>query len=145
MNENLNEQTEALSQVAEAKKEGGEETSVSLGKFKDVNALLSAYNSLQAEFTKRCQRIKELEAINSAAVDKDTPTEKTATAEDRTLSITEEEKENFIKGYLKEIMGAKSKAILMDGLGTGITTPVNRPKTVEEAGKLAKELLAKKT
>ena len=142
MNEYLNEQTEAVSQIAEAKGDGGEETSVSLGKFKDVNALLSAYNSLQAEFTKRCQRIKELEA-KSAAVDKDTPTEKSDKPENQTLSITEEEKENFIKGYLKEIMGAKSKAIVMDGLGTGIKTPVNKPKTVEEAGKLAKELLAK--
>lgn len=141
MNENLNEQTEAASQIAEANRVGGEEPSVSLGKFKDVNALLSAYNSLQAEFTKRCQRIKELEA--SAAVDKVSPTEQSIKPENQTLSITEEEKENFIKGYLKEIMGAKSKAIVMDGLGTGITTPVNKPRTVEEAGKLAKELLAK--
>ncbi|MBO4251963.1 MAG: hypothetical protein J5911_04825 [Clostridia bacterium] len=143
MNENLNEQTEAISQVAEANKEGGEDTSVSLGKFKDVNALLAAYNSLQAEFTKRCQRIKELETIKSAAVDKDSPTEKADESASRTLSITDEEKENFIKGYLKEIIGAKSKAIVMDGLGTGITTPVSKPRTVEEAGKLAKELLAK--
>lgn len=148
MNQLNNEQTEGVSQVAEAKNVGGEDTSVSLGKFKDVNALLSAYNSLQAEFTKRCQRIKELET-ERAAVDKDTPTDKSekpdniGNPENRTLSITDEEKENFIKGYLKEIMGAKSKAIVMDGLGTGVKTPVNKPKTVEEAGKLAKELLAK--
>ena len=141
MNDSLNEQTEMISQIAEAKKTDGEDTSVSLGKFKDVNALLAAYNSLQSEFTKRCQRIKELEA--SAAVDKVSPTEQSVKPENQTLSITEEEKENFIKGYLKEIMGAKSKAIVMDGLGTGITTPVNKPRTVEEAGKLAKELLAK--
>ncbi len=115
-------------------------SAVSLGKFKDVNALLSAYNSLQAEFTKRCQRIKELE--KSAPVDKDTPTEQ-AEAENRTLSITEEEKQDFIKGYLKEIMGAKSKAIVMDGLGAGIKTPAKKPKTVEEAGSLFKDMLAK--
>lgn len=30
-------------------------------KFKDVNALAEAYNALQAEFTRRCQRLKELE------------------------------------------------------------------------------------
>ena len=110
MNENLNEQTEAVSQLAEAKDVGGEEPSVSLGKFKDVNALLAAYNSLQAEFTKRCQRIKELEA-KSAAVDKDTPTEKTEKSENQTQSITEEEKDNFIKGYLKEITAACSKRL----------------------------------
>ena len=141
MNETTNEQTEQVSQIAEAKEVGGEESSVSLGKFKDVNALIAAYNSLQAEFTKRCQRIKELEA--RAAVDKVTPTEKTENSENRPISITEEEKENFIKGYLKEIMGAKSKAIVMDDFGVSVKTPVNKPKTVEEAGRLAKELLAK--
>lgn len=31
-------------------------------KFKDVNALAEAYNVLQAEFTRRCQRLKQLEA-----------------------------------------------------------------------------------
>ena len=30
-------------------------------KFKDVSALAEAYNALQAEFTRRCQRLKELE------------------------------------------------------------------------------------
>lgn len=32
-----------------------------LGKFKTVDALLDAYNSLEAEFTRRSQRLKELE------------------------------------------------------------------------------------
>ena len=35
--------------------------SAALGKFKDVNALLQAYQSLQAEFTRRSQRLKRLE------------------------------------------------------------------------------------
>ena len=144
MNDTLNEQTEMISQIAEAKKTDGEDTSVSLGKFKDVNALLAAYNSLQSEFTKRCQRIKELEAEKSVAVDKAFPTEQAEQSERRNSGITEEDKENFIKGYLKEILGAKSKAIVMDGLGIGVKTPVNKPRTVEEAGILAKEMLAKK-
>lgn len=37
------------------------DASTDLGKFKDVNALLKAYGSLQAEFTRRSQRLKELE------------------------------------------------------------------------------------
>jgi len=37
------------------------DTNVSLGKFKSTEALLDAYNSLQAEFTKKCQKISELE------------------------------------------------------------------------------------
>ena len=35
--------------------------SADLGKFKDVSALMQAYQSLQAEFTRRSQRLKELE------------------------------------------------------------------------------------
>lgn len=39
----------------------GEIGSAALGKFKDVNALFEAYKSLQAEFTRRSQRLKRLE------------------------------------------------------------------------------------
>lgn len=38
-----------------------ENTSTALKKFKDVDALEKAYNSLQAEFTRRSQKLKELE------------------------------------------------------------------------------------
>ena len=43
-----------------------------LGKFKDVGALARAYNALQAEFTRRSQRLKELEkqAENPKGADK---------------------------------------------------------------------------
>lgn len=37
------------------------DVSTVLGKFKDVDALARAYSSLQAEFTRRSQRLKELE------------------------------------------------------------------------------------
>ena len=33
----------------------------SLGKFKDAESLLDAYNNLQAEFTKKCQKLSEFE------------------------------------------------------------------------------------
>ena len=51
---------------AEAPSSVGSENAVKdvstvLGKFKDVDALARAYNSLQAEFTRRSQRLKELE------------------------------------------------------------------------------------
>ena len=38
-----------------------EQASTALKKFKDVDALEKAYNSLQAEFTRRSQKLKELE------------------------------------------------------------------------------------
>ena len=37
------------------------EGSINFGKFKDAESLLKAYNSLQAEFTKKSQRLSELE------------------------------------------------------------------------------------
>ncbi|MBQ8320352.1 MAG: hypothetical protein IJX81_05675 [Clostridia bacterium] len=44
------------------KPEGGENGgSTALGKFKDVNALLQAYSALEAEFTRRSQRLKAYE------------------------------------------------------------------------------------
>lgn len=47
-------------EIAEREK-GEENTSTVLGKFKDVDALARAYGALQAEFTRRSQRLKELE------------------------------------------------------------------------------------
>ncbi|MBE7090654.1 MAG: hypothetical protein E7363_01940 [Clostridiales bacterium] len=44
---------------AAAEESLGEE--VSLGKFKDVRSLLKAYGALEAEFTKKCQKIRALE------------------------------------------------------------------------------------
>ena len=70
MEEQLFEQTEQQAQAVSTEDDSGANKSeVSLGKFKDANALLSAYNSLQAEFTKRCQRVKELEGM-MAKIDK---------------------------------------------------------------------------
>ena len=65
------ETTEATETVGNAAKEVArkDDASAVLGKFKDVDALARAYNSLQAEFTRRSQRLKELErqAENSDA------------------------------------------------------------------------------
>ena len=51
------------SEIVEEVKEGTNcpcENEGSLGKFKDTTSLLSAYNSLQAEFTKKCQKLSEI-------------------------------------------------------------------------------------
>ena len=64
MEELKNEQAAVAAQAAEAEEisEGrDEQTSTSLKKFKDVKSLEKAYGSLESEFTKRSQRIKELE------------------------------------------------------------------------------------
>lgn len=56
--ENVYEDTTPTEKVAEAKED---EVSTVLGKFKDVGALERAYESLQAEFTRRSQKLRELE------------------------------------------------------------------------------------
>ncbi|MBQ8296097.1 MAG: hypothetical protein IJX87_06695 [Clostridia bacterium] len=68
--ENVYENIPQTEQVAVAKlqrdgdlKRGMEDGSTVLGKFKSVDALMNAYGSLQAEFTRRSQRLKELENV----------------------------------------------------------------------------------
>ena len=59
----LTEETTAVSNGGEDRKEAAQQASTVLGKFKDVDALARAYGSLQAEFTRRSQRLKELEKM----------------------------------------------------------------------------------
>lgn len=145
MNENTIEQTETLSQAVDTeqiKEQGDVKETVSLGKFKDVNALLNAYNSLQSEFTKRCQRVKELEnALTDEKTNVSAVKESTGKVGQENTGITEQDKQNILKDYLKGLLGAKQTAIVMDGVGGGLSTPITKPKTIAEAGNLAKEIL----
>jgi hypothetical protein len=143
MQEQVNEQIEVEKHTAEAENiiEGENKTEISLGKFKDVSALLCAYNSLQSEFTKRCQRIKELEG-EAKVVDKvNAPTMQTSEEIATAKGLTQQEKEEFLKDYLKSVVELKQKAIVIDGAGSGVKTPVPKPKTIAEAGALAKEII----
>lgn len=45
----------------------------SYGKFKDAESLFSAYNNLQAEFTKKCQKLSELEKSEVQDVEQNQP------------------------------------------------------------------------
>lgn len=58
-----NTQTEAVACATEPTQKAGaeKETSAVLGKFKDVDALIRAYENLQAEFTRRSQKLKQFE------------------------------------------------------------------------------------
>lgn len=69
--ENVYGETNATEKGTQVRAETGEKTEKGLpqevltvaGKFKDVSALVRAYESLQAEFTRRSQRLKELEKL----------------------------------------------------------------------------------
>lgn len=52
-----------VKEVADAGKERAEEGSTALGKFKDVDALVRAYSALEAEFTRRSQKLRQLEKV----------------------------------------------------------------------------------
>ena len=132
--------------TTEVEKTESEEKELSLGKFKDVKSLLSAYNSLQSEFTKRCQKIKELESklANEEKVSEQEQTENIneEKSETKNQRVSSAEKDELLKEYLLDVLYKKPKAIVMNGAGASVKTPVSRPKTIEEAGNLAKNLLA---
>ena len=144
--ETINEQAELLDVQQtgdeEPKIKEQEKSEVSLGKFKDVNALLSAYNSLESEFTKRCQKIKELEGALST-VDKQAPTENVEKQTEKNADITQSMKDEILKEYLLNLIGKRNGAIVLDGAGVGVKTQLERPKTITQAGELAKEILKK--
>jgi len=71
------EQTECGTEQSEA------ERGVPIGKFKSVDDLYHAYNSLQSEFTKKCQRLAEIE-------------------KDKTVVPSQEELESGLKEFLLE-------------------------------------------
>ena len=91
------EQAESTAQAAEAEEViGATAEEVSFGKFKDAKSLVNAYNSLQAEFTRRSQRLKALEgALEKADKDIYSP------SETRCEESSEAAVATFLKGYPK--------------------------------------------
>jgi len=143
--DNLTTQIEVTTDTA-----GAEENKAvaELGKFKDVKALMEAYTSLEAEFTRRSQRLKELEKATStpsAPVQtenaNDVPQCGLLQNEDL-LEIAKNDdgvKKAIIEDYLKGVFANKSVPLISGGMQ--VPTPSRAPKSVKEAGKLAKEFL----
>ena len=168
------------------------------GKFKDAKSLLSAYNSLQAEFTRRCQRVKELQRevdrLNKINVNNNNFTNlsngETSVSENINNSLTDAEalimaerngdgkiraeqlnggnndlnfdrensinnssnltalpndiKQKIIREYLNDIENLKPSVTLMSGNGNAIVVPPSKPKSVAEAGELARRIFKNK-
>lgn len=137
MKENMTES--AAAQGAEARTQQGA-TAADLGKFKDVNALLQAYNSLEAEFTRRSQRLRELEEKVAAAEQGSQPSAQTAGrgeqgagADGFAASVAE-----AVEAYI----ASRPPAVLAGG-GTFAPAPAPRVRSLEEAGRLAREWMEK--
>ena len=102
---------------------------VDLGKFQNVDALMHAYKELEAEFTRRSQRLRALEAA-SAKSDAD---EREALY--RAVKGDEEVCARIAGEYIASCKGVP----LLAGGGTGVTAPVKRARTFRDAGNMALE------
>ena len=76
------------------------------GKFKDADSLYSAYNELQSEFTRKCQRLSELESmaldnVSNNTSNIDTPEEKTISWQDSVSDFVKNHKHAML--YSKDI------------------------------------------
>ncbi len=140
--DNLENECRGTANTAEA-----DETKVAadLGKFKDVKALLNAYNNLEAEFTRRSQRLKELEASKAenppaeAASGAPSPSVRSADSLYAEAAGDEEVRNRIIADYLKSVSSFKGAPMVTGGIV--VPSPKSRPASIREAGRLAQEFL----
>ena len=116
-----------------------------LGKFQNVEALMRAYQELEAEFTRRSQRLKALETAALSAADgkadknadgtaaEDAQTENADDALLRAVRGNEGVRTRIVGEYLASLSGVP----LLAGSGAGVTAPAERATTLRQAGALA--------
>ena len=103
----------------------------SIGKFKNTESLLNAYNSLQAEFTRKCQRLSELESKAQSTTDN---------VEDY-IKNNQKLVGKILKHYVAEIQNNPSPVSISDSAGSGIPLMAPpKPTTMEEAKEVVKNL-----
>lgn len=115
-----------------------------LGKFKSVDALKKAYEELEAEFTRRSQRLKALEQSKAEEVpqagETPSPSAPAEPAEERGgealyRAVMEDGavRARVLSEYLDSLKGVP----LLMGSGKHVPAPADRPRTFAEAGDLA--------
>lgn len=140
--ENLKKDTADTAEAEENKAAAG------LGKFSSVKALLDAYNNLEAEFTRRSQRLKELEASKeqeapAVAENASAPSsEANCGAPEGRAPLKQEEKNAVIEEYLENIF--KSRGVPFVTGGGAVAAARRTPTTLKEAGALAGKLFDSK-
>lgn len=207
MEQFIEEKTENETYTAEAEKESDEgKQDFPLKKFKDVQSLQNAYSSLESEFTKRSQKLKELKRerdelsrllkIKQNSFDEEQLNRRRSAKEfidlfpeaqeifnaqnegesenvsqndlvvtyvkylqkqleDEKQKLQDEKflygqiegssiKDKIIKDYLSNVKTCVKINRLMEGGGEFSLAPPIKPKTIEEAGMLAKDILKKK-
>ena len=122
-------------------------------KFRSVAALVQAYEALEAEFTRRSQRLRALEQAKKAASLQGTAEERPSPGKqgngaesgaEKTCSDTVMNVPGAEEGAekLRPLPGEQSceysfRVPLMTHKGAGVTAPAVRPNNFEEAGRLA--------
>lgn len=144
MTDNQTCETQATAEPAEAEMENA---AAGLGKFKDVQALMQAYLALEAEFTRRSQKLKELEknkelkaTVDAANAEVPSKAQPEQTAEPKPLS--DEEKNAVIREYLASVCSGRGVPLM--AAGGAVTAARRTPSTLKEAGNLAKKYFDKK-
>ena len=129
---------QATADTAEAEKNTA---ATELGKFESVSALLAAYKNLEAEFTRRSQRLKELEEGNKAheEPERGVPSRESYDGVNTVEKLDESVKNAVIEEYLKTVASGKSVPLIVGGVSSA--APRFAPKTVKEAGALAEKFL----
>lgn len=112
-----------------------------LGKFKNVEALMHAYQELEAEFTRRSQRLKALEAAAEQPAQEpgvpegqpQAPGEADNDALLRAVRGNEEVRGRIVGEYLASLAGVP----LLAGSGAAVAAPAERVTTLKQAGAMA--------
>lgn len=105
------------------------------GKFKSVDALVRAYGELEAEFTRRSQRLKALEGEERKGEEAQPVMDEDGLYE--AVSGNEKVKARVLSEYLRTLKGVP----LLASAGAGVKAPPQRPRTIREAGALALSFL----
>ena len=128
--EKENKEESAAVQGAEAQKTEG--TAAAFGKFKSADALLNAYNSLEAEFTRRSQRLRELEERETHAA-----------AEPTVTDGNKESLQSEVRRAVDEYLSRERPPFIMAEGGAFSAAPVRRVQTLEQAGAQTEEMFKK--
>ena len=128
-------QNEDVKQVADVALENNGSSAVktedgSIGKFKNTESLYSAYNNLQAEFTRKCQKLSELEQSLQK------PQDVEAYLKDNPLVV-----EEILKKYIQELKQNSAPITISSAVGSGIPLMAPpKPTTLDEAREAVKNL-----
>ena len=107
-------------------------TNDKFGKFASVEELLKGYLALEAEFTKKCQRLKEAEAALASL---------TQNLDAELKNVAEAAEQAAVENYLRSVCGVSSPRIISSSAASALT-PVKKPRSLKEARELAERFLS---